>query len=344
MVRSCVAGATAMQGAQDMTTSGSLSRGTTNEFDQSLFSSTLVAGGMAAGFVVPGLAEALRPLLLPSLFVIMVASLFPSRKAIGSTLLSWDKRAVAAVTWLQLWLPAAVLAASLILQVPQNITVFVLFSACCSTVFASPTIARLLDLDQVLATRIMILSTIAAPFSIAVFMGPIVDGVDMLSVGVFAERVVLFLVVPMALVVLLSIVERPKLAPVYRSADKASQLTGMIALSVFAIALMDDVPQKFAEDLPLMGAMFLGVVGVNAGMAVVSIYVFNQAKFETAFLLGLLSMMRNVGLGLAMVSSFFGAELACYIALCQVPLMIVPLFVRLRSTRAIPVRASGKVA
>ena len=309
--------------------------GAGDEFDQSLFSSTLVAGGMAAGFVVPGLAEALRPLLLPSLFVIMIASLFPMRNDIGSTLLTRDKRAFAAVTWLQLWLPAGVLAASLILQVPQNIMVFVLFSACCSTVFASPTIARLLDLDQVLATRIMILSTLAAPFSIAVFMGPVVKGIDLASLSVFAERVGLFLIVPMGLVCLLALVERPKLRPAYRAADKASQLTGMIALSIFAIALMDDVPQKFAEDLPLMGAMFVGVIGVNVGMAVVSVYVFNQAKFETAFLLGLLSMMRNVGLGLAMVSSFFGSELACYIALCQVPLMIVPLFVRLRATRTV---------
>ena len=287
---------------------------------------------MLAGFAVPGLAAALNPFLLPSLFVIILTSLFPLRATIGTSLLSFDLSTLFAIIWLQFCLPLIVLAVSMILGVPDEITVFVLFTACCSTVFASPTIASLIGLSRMKATRMMILSTLVSPISIAAFLGPYMGVFDVAAMGVFAERVGVFLILPLGLVVLLAMFEHRRVKPAYLAVERGSQQAGMLALAVFAVALMKDTPEKFAAEPLLMLAMLAGILTVNLGMALMSLFVFGMKMDRTARLIALVSTMRNVGLGMALVASFFGPELACYIALCQVPLMILPLFFRLTRT------------
>ena len=298
-------------------------------FDDSLFSAVLVAAGMLAGVAVPGLAAMLSPLLLPSLFVIILTSLFPLRKVIGTSLFSFDLSTLAAVAWLQFVLPGLVLAISAILTVPDEIVVFVLFTACCSTVFASPTIADMVGLSRLTASRIMVLSTLVAPISIAAFLGPFMGVFDLAALKVFAERVGIYLIIPLGIVTILAMVEGPRVARVYDLAERGSQRIGMMALAIFAVALMNGTPEKFAADPVLMLAMFAGVLLLNLGMALSSLFVFGMRLRRTARLIALVSTMRNVGLGMALVAAFFGPDLACYVALCQVPLMVLPMLFRL---------------
>ena len=299
-------------------------------FDEALFVSVMIAVGMGAGLLVPDLANSLAPLLLPSLFVIVLASLFPFRAELVRSLLSFDRQVAIIVAWLQIALPTLVVAGGIALQIPSSIMPFVLLSACSGAVFATPTLAGLFDLDRAHAARIMILSTILMPVSICLFVGPLIGLDNVEAFRVFGLRVLVFLIVPALLVVAYHMVELGGLKTLSEKADRQAPRVGVLALSVFAVTIMAGVPEGFAHDPGLTLSLFLGALCVNFGMLVVTRLALGKLGAASAHTASIVAMTRNVGLAFAMVGAFFGPELGIYVALCQVPLLVGPLIVRLR--------------
>ena len=299
-------------------------------FDEALFVSVVIAAGMGAGLLVPGLANTLAPLLLPSLFVIVLASLFPFRSVLVRSLLGFDRHVVVVVAWLQLALPVLVLAGGVVLHVPDRIMPFVLLSACSGAVFATPTLAGLFDLDRANAARIMILSTILMPISICLFVGPLVGLDNAEAFKTFGLRVTMFLIVPALLVLAYHMIELGGLKSLSEAADRQAPRVGVLALSVFAVAIMAGVAEGFASDPGHTISLFAGALCVNFGMLIITRLALGQLGADTAHTASIVAMTRNVGLAYAMVAAFFGPELATYVALCQVPLLVGPLIVRLR--------------
>ena len=309
---------------------GAAGDGEHRSFDEALFVSAIIAAGMGAGLLVPGLANLLSPLLLPSLFFIVLASLFPFRAVLVRSLLGFDRRVVVVVAWLQIVLPVLVLAGGVVLHVPDNIMPFVLLSACSGAVFATPTLAGLFDLDRAHAARVMILSTILMPISICVFVGPRVGLDNIEAFKTFGSRVFTFLVIPALLILAYRMIELGGLKKFSESADRQAPRVGVIALSVFAVAIMAGVAEGFASDPAYTISLFFGALAVNVGMLIVTRLALGQLGAETAHSASIVAMTRNVGLAYAMVAAFFGPQLATYVALCQVPLLVGPLIVRLR--------------
>ena len=305
-------------------------RGGASAFDEPLFVSVVIAGGMGAGLLVPGLANLLAPLLLPSLFLIVLGSLMPFRGVLASAMFGFDRRALAVVVWLQCALPILVIAGGTVLDVPDYIMPFVLLSACSGAVFATPTLAGLFALDRAQAARVMVLSTLLMPVSICVFLGPLIGLDNQGAFEIFGARVFLFLVVPAALILLYRAIESRGPAAMATLADRQAPRLGMCALSVFAIAIMAGVAEGFASDPGAITSLFLGALCVNMGMLVITRFALSALGTEVAHTASIVAMTRNVGLGYAMVGAFFGPELATYVALCQVPLLVGPLIVRLR--------------
>ena len=303
------------------------------KFDEALFVSVMIAAGMGAGLMVPDLANRLAPLLLPSLFVIVLASLFPFRAELVRSLLGFDRQVAIIVAWLQLALPTLVMAGGIALHIPDVIMPFVLLSACSGAVFATPTLAGLFDLDRAHAARIMILSTVLMPVSICLFVGPLIGLDNVEAFKVFGLRVLVFLIVPALIVVAYRMVELGGLKSFSDTADRQAPRIGMLALSVFAVSIMAGVPEGFAHDPGLTMSLFLGALCVNFGMLVVTRLALGKLGAESAHTASIVAMTRNVGLAFAMVGAFFGPELGIYVALCQVPLLVGPLIVRLRLTQ-----------
>lgn len=314
--------------------------------DEPLMISLVVAAGMVAGLLVPDLASGLSAALLPSLFVIAVASLLPFRAVLVRSLLQFDRPVVIAVLWLQLALPLLVLAGAAVLNVPETIIPFVLLSACSGAVFATPTLAGLFDLDRDRAARIMILSTLLMPISVCVFVGPFVGLDNGAAFRTFGFRVLLFLVVPAVLVLLVHAIERMRRGegagggerPAAPSFDRGAARVGALALGVFAIAIMDGVAQRVASEPWYVLSLFAGALTVNLGMMIATRLGLNGLGEDVAYTASIVAMTRNVGLAFAMTAAFFGPDLALYIALCQVPLLLGPMAVRL--TRPAPSRSS----
>lgn len=299
-------------------------------FDEPLFVSVAIATGMGAGLLVPGLANLLAPLLLPSLFMIVLGSLFPFRAVLARSLLGFDRQALVVVAWLQCALPMLVLAGGRVLDVPPHLMPFVLLSACSGAVFATPTLAGLFALDRAQAARIMVLSTVLMPISICVFVGPLVGLDNAEAFRVFGMRVLVFLVVPAVLILAYRFFEVRGLQSLSATVDRQAPRVGMLALTVFAIAIMAGVAQSFASDPGTMVSLFLGALCVNLGMLIITRFALGSLGSGTAHTASIVAMTRNVGLAYAMVGSFFGPWLTTYVALCQVPLLVGPLIVRLR--------------
>lgn len=299
-------------------------------FDEPLFVSVAIAAGMGAGLFVPGLANFLAPLLLPSLFVIVLGSLFPFRAVLAKSLFGYDRHALVVVAWLQCALPVLVLAGGMVLNVPQHVLPFILLSACSGAVFATPTLAGLFGLDKAQAARIMVLSTVLMPLSICIFVGPLIGLDNIEAFKNFGMRVFVFLIVPGLLILGYRAVERRTLQRFAPVMDVQAPRIGMLALSVFAVAIMAGVAEGFASEPGVMFSLFLGALCVNMGMLIMTRFALGGLGAETAHTASIVAMTRNVGLAFAMVGAFFGPELATYVALCQVPLLVGPLIVRLR--------------
>ena len=313
--------------------------GAPRALDEPLLASLVVATGMVAGLLVPSLASGLGDALLPSLFVIAVASLLPFRAVLVRSLLQFDRPVVIAVVWLQLALPTLVLAGGTVMSVPDSIVPFVLLSACSGAVFATPTLAGLFDLDRDRAARIMILSTLLMPVSLCVFVGPFVGLDNGAAFRTFGERVFLFLVLPALLVLVVHLVERARGARPARAAqlDRSASRVGALALALFAVAIMDGVAQRIATEPGFVLSLFAGALTVNLGMMIVTRLGLGPLGEDLAYTASIVAMTRNVGLAFAMTAAFFGPDLALYIALCQVPLLLGPMAVRLtRSVQTPP--------
>ena len=312
----------------------------TQPFDEPLAVSAVIAAGMGAGLMVPGLADGLRSMLLPSLFVIVLASLLPFRSVAPSTLLSMKGSVLLVVLWLQGALPLLVLTGSVAMNVPEGILPYIMLSACSGAVFASPALASLFGLDRDHAARIMILSTLLMPVSLCVFVGPLVGLDNAHAFSTFGFRVLVFLVAPALIVVSVRAVEAAlaRNSTVECDEDCVSRLdvyatrVGMLGLSVFAASIMAGVAESAASDPGYTASLFAGALLVNLGMMVVTRLALAPLGADVAHTASIVAMTRNVGLAYAMTHVFFGETLAQYVALCQVPLLVGPMIVRLRTS------------
>ncbi|MEM9734441.1 MAG: hypothetical protein AAF903_13290 [Pseudomonadota bacterium] len=313
-----------------------------SDFDESLFVSCIIAGGMGAGLLVPGLADALAPAVLSSLFVIVLSSLVPFRSMLSKELLNLNGSLLRVVGWLQLALPVLVYTLSIVLNVPKDILPFVLLSACSGAVFASPALAHLFGLDRGQAARIMILSTVLMPISLSIFVGPLVGLDNLVAFEVFGMRVAFFLLLPFVFVLILRAFERlanrNKEQHVQEAAsdriDTYATRVGMMALAVFAAGIMQGVAEGWANDPGFTIALFAGALTVNLGMMFATRLALHPLGSDVAHTASIIAMTRNVGLAYAMTASFFGPSLAQYVALCQVPLLIGPVVMRLHKGAA----------
>lgn len=314
-----------------------------SSFDEPLFVSCIIAAGMTLGLIVPGLSDTLAPAVLPSLFVIVLASLIPFRTMLSGQLFEAPSQLIKIVGWLQLVLPALVLALGLALDVPEVILPFVLLSACSGAVFASPALAHLFGLDREQAARIMILSTLLMPFSLALFVGPLVGMDNLYAFEIFGLRVAVFLVLPITLVFMLRLLEHVTAAKDCDEAcvekaeriDTFSTRLGMFALAVFAAGIMQGVAEHVASEPGMMLALFCGALAVNLGMMTATRLALHPLGIKIAHTASIIAMTRNVGLAYAMTATFFGPMLAQYVALCQVPLLVGPVLLRLWQSKLV---------
>ena len=150
--------------------------------------------------------------------------------------------------------------------------------------------------------------------------------------GLYAERVAVFLAAPLGIVYLMGKALRGRPKTTKAAIDQGAHWISVVALGVFAVGITDGVAETFIAHPYEIVALLTAIVLLGLLTYTATWIVLPASRHKLAGILSVFSLTRNVGLSYAVVGHVFGAELAIYVALCQVPALCLPLILRIKST------------
>jgi predicted Na+-dependent transporter len=188
--------------------------------------------------------------------------------------------------------------------------------------FSSPSLATLIGLDGAASLGLLIVCTamtpLVAPVLVAAFFG--LD-VSLAPVALGLRLALMLGGAACAAAVIRAIVGK---SWIDRQKERIDGLS-VIALYVFAIALMGEVLENaIARPLLVLGLIALAVA-VSLALSALTALVFLRAGLRTALTLGHSAGSRNLGLMLAAASGAVPELVWLYVALAQFPIYLLPL-------------------
>ncbi|GHB32636.1 Na+-dependent transporter [Pseudovibrio japonicus] len=298
-----------------------------------------VAISIFLGLFLPGIAEALRGLLTPAIFVLLTLSFIRVDNAAIAHQLTRPLPAVAAMLWQMLVLPMLATLACLAIGLDQFdlgvLTALFMVSAA-PPVMSSPIFIWMFGLNGALALTISALSFIIAPFSTALFAYLLLPENLQISPFSLAANLTLFLLGSAALGRLIYYLLGAK-----RITEMTDHINGIncIVLFIFAIAAMDGVTD-FALAAPFKAAaLFIGVFAIAGLQLLVTFLIFYPAGRQTAFIAAYGAGSRNLGLMVAALGGTIPELAWLFFAFAQFPIYLLPWLlkpaaVRVRQTTA----------
>lgn len=281
----------------------------------------IMAVGVFGGLLFPSLATAARPLLTPTLFCVLTLSLMRLDGSAIRILLGRPSRLLLLVTWFLVACP--LLFAGVLSFVPINDgtrAAFVLFAAA-PPITVIPAYAMLLGVNAALATVILTLTSIAAPFVLPL-IALVVIGLEIdVTVSAFVIRLVLLIGSSFLAAAVLRRVIGVRVLDAH-----APRISGLIviAMLVLALAIMDGVTVQLLAD-PLQVIAFAGgVVLANISLQLLTIAGFWWLGRIDALTAGLTGGYRNSILLLAVVGASASPELGLLAATAQISVYILP--------------------
>lgn len=287
-----------------------------------------MAGAVLLGVFVPALSSALFPLLFVALFFVVLFSLCTLERCPTEVMFSLDSVTIKMVLWQLVVLPLCLIVLTRIVHIPDAIAAMMLATVTASSVFAGPALVAMLGLDKDQATRCMVLSTMAMPFSL-LFFGTLMGIVPWeLSIGHYVRQINFFLIIPM-IIALVYWNFRADFSPrVERTVSKGLSWGSTVALMVFCIGAMDSISS--ADGHHLVRVLAYGVVAILLAMTLFSVtaMVFSYLGPDQALLAGMLSANRNIALAAAFLDQIVTSDLMVYVAVSQFPIFLFPLAVQ----------------
>lgn len=290
---------------------------------------TILAIGIVVAFFSPWLTNIVAPYTLHALFFVILFGLIPFADVSREELTNIDMPVLRMVIWQQGVLPCLVIALGVLLKFPDTIVSLMIVTACAGSLFASPALAQLLNLDKNRALQCMVLSTIVMPASLFVFLSAFHSVNIHLDLQEYLQRTAIFLLIPFAFFACY----RPialRLNPVASDvANRTSRWGAVIALLIFGIGIMQSASHQFINE-PMKILFYLAIVStLTVGMLIVTIIVMYRFGASQALTAGVLNGFRNVGLGFALVGDMIGSELAPYVGVSMIPVFVAPAVIRL---------------
>lgn len=299
------------------------------------FASILLVLAVPVALASSDLVALFEPYAFHALFFLVIFSLNLLGDRPERVIAKIDILSVKIVLWQLFAVPAVVVLFSFATQMPAEVRTILLISATASSVFASPALVHIIGLDTALATRTMVLSTLLMPVSLFVF-GVVASALPLsLSIGDYLARTFVFLVTPL---VISSIWRRvaERLAPRKQAALSTFSYWGSVAsLIAFGIGVMAVLHDFVPSDLPLV--LGYASVAILFGCVVfgISMTLFMRSGASQSTTAGIMSAVRNVGLSFAILGTAAGAEVALYVAVCQFPIFLMPMALRVLGNGAL---------
>jgi len=286
-------------------------------------STTLLASCVFLGLLWPELASLARPLLMPSIFVLLVCTLLTLDVGDVRRALTTEGRLLALVCLWQLLAAPLITALALSwLRVSPQLQVMLIVSACAGPIFSAPAFARLLHLDAPLMTAIVLTTTLCMPLALMLWSALLLASTVALDFGVYVERLLVFIALPLVLATLLKWMLGA--ARVAASRDRVSLLV-ILCLTLFALAVMDGVSARLVQDPALITGFLVAAVFYNLASQGLTTAVFVFTGRVRALTAGLAAGYRNLALVLAMTGAMVGADFSIYVGVAQIPMYVLPL-------------------
>jgi BASS family bile acid:Na+ symporter len=260
--------------------------------------------------------------------LVVIFALIPFARVATGEIFSIRRSIVQMLAWQQLLLPAIVVSVGIVANLPDYCMVIAVVAASSGSLFASPALAEMLNLDRRRALQGMVLSTLFTPITLYAFLNLFRDAAIHVSLAGYLNRIIIFLVVPFALFGIYRIGARYLSRNATASIETGARFGTILALVVFCVGIMHAVSFELAHN-PLTALIaILAATTLCAAMMALTTIVFWQDGPSEALTCGLLSGFRNVGLGYALVGDTLGHELAVYVGATMLPMFIAPFVLR----------------
>lgn len=280
-----------------------------------------MAAGVGAGILLPWLADALRPLLVPLLLVPLTIALV---RLDWSALMAYGRRPLligALAGWVLIASPLLMWAAVAPLPLSPAIQTALILMAAAPPIVSSAAIALFLGLDAALAVVVVVLSTALVPLTLPPLALALL-GLE-LEIGLIAFMLRLAALVGVAFAAALLIrrfVSAGWLARNGRTLDGLSVLN----LILFAIAIMAGVTEaalsRPAFVAGTVAVSFIANLALQAAGAAVGWPLGRRAALTLALMTG----NCNMGLVLVVLADKAEFDVVVYFALAQIPMYTLP--------------------
>ncbi len=278
--------------------------------------------GVFIGLALPGLADLFRPLLAPSVVMLLFAALLRVDWTAMSRYIRRPGVAAALIVWLLLFCPIVTWFLLKAIPAPASLNAAIILMAAAPPILGSASIAMILKLDGALVVVGALLATLLTPLTVPPLALQLL-GIQLdIGLGDFMLR--------LGLVVIIAFVGALIVRRFVTPADLASRaqlLDGIVVtiMLIFAIAIMAGVTDAIFERPKTVALWTFAAFVANPVLQLLGIAAFSWLGLRKALSVGLLSGNCNMGLMLAALPAERDADVLLYFAIAQLPMYMLPI-------------------
>ena len=276
---------------------------------------------VAIGLVVQPLASFMRPALAPVVFFMLAVILTRLDIAGAADHVRAPGLLVLALGWAIVATPLIFAGVLHFARPGAGLELALIMWASSPPIFASAALAYILGLRGALSTLLLIAAIGLHPVITPVFIALFASG----SITVSGPELALRLGALVGGALVMSLVAR-KVIGARRSARVNSALDGLnvLAMIIFAIALMDGIPERMAARPAFAIGLTLFVFALSAIMHIITTVLFWKAGARTAVTYGFAMCNRNIAIAIGALSGLVPDDTWLFFALIQFPIYSLP--------------------
>lgn len=281
----------------------------------------LLALGVGIGLILPDVAKWSRPLLAPSVWVLLMLAAIRLDPTRARACLRRPVPVFAVLAWMLLVTPILCWLLVSTVDLPTGLAVGLVLMAGAAPLMSTPALAQILKLDDTLAMIVMIAATILGPFTLPILALEVL-GLELgIDPWLWSGQLTLFV----GSAVFVGWVSRRGLGPSRVEAMRdGSDLAIIVLLLVFAVAIMDGVAARLLGETAFVLSVVAIAFAAYIGMLVLGTLVGLIFGWATAATIGFVSANRNVGVILAVLPAAADPDIFLYFAIWQMPMYIMP--------------------
>jgi predicted Na+-dependent transporter len=284
-----------------------------------------IAAVVLIAIVIPPIDAWFRPFVTEAIFALLCIAFLRVDTAALKTHIRKPWLVLAATAWTSLVLPAVFGAGCLIAGLDTrspDLFLGLMLQAVASPMMAAPAFAAIMGLDATLVLTALVISTALTPLSAPLFAYAFIGPALTLSPVTLGLK--LFAILAGSLLIAVAIRRFAGLVAI-RRCDAQINGVNILLVFIFVAAVMQDVAARFmAAPLQMIGLTALAFA-VSFAVLGVTALLFIKAGRERAFVLGMMTSQRNMGLMLAATGGALPDFTWLYFAVAQFPIYLSPL-------------------